>query len=161
VPLLWLLGIQAATGWSPPAQAAWSGDTPPIEAHLHADTLSMHGTAPIEVDLVATGDGFAVSPFLQATRGIAFEVTSEAGQPVSSVAPMVISPPPPPLETEKLVQVSRASPFHVQTRESARTIFPGPGKYKVRARLFFLSYPSRPVRYAQIVSNTILVNVTN
>ena len=157
--LFWLLSLQAAVGWSPPAQAAWSGKAPPVEVHLHAGTLSMRDKAPIEVELTTVSDGVAVSPFLQPTRGVAFEVTSDAGQPVSPAEPMIGSPPPPPLKTEQLVSVTKASPYRIQTSERTATIFPGPGKYKVRARVFFFSFPSDPVRYAQLLSDTITVNV--
>lgn len=155
-----LLALLAAAAWSPPAQAAWSGETPPIEVRVHAKTLSMRDKAPIEVDLLATGDGFAVSPFLQTTRGIAFEVTSGSGQPVLPAEPMVGSPPPPPLDAQQLVSVSQSSPYHVTTQERARTIFPGPGRYKITAHVFFFSFPSNPVRYAELISQPVTVDVT-
>jgi len=160
MPLLWLIGLQAAATWSPPAQAAWAGEKPPIEVRLHAATLSMRGDAPIEVDLIAKDNTFAVSPFLQPTRGIAFEVISEDGQPVAPAEPMAGSPPPPPLKIEELIAISVTSPYRVLTHESARTIFPGAGRYKVRARIFLFNFPSKPVRYAQLVSDTVTVNVT-
>ncbi len=161
MPLFWLLSLEAAVGLSPPAQARWSGKTPPIEVRLHATTLSMRGEAPIGIDVVSKGAPFAVSPFLQVTNGIAFEVISDVGQPVAPVVPIVGSPPPPPLEASELVSVSRNSPFHIATRENTKAIFPGPGRYKIRARLIFSSFPSKPVRYAQILSNTVPVDVTD
>ncbi len=160
MPLLWLIGLQAAATWSPPAQAAWAGEKPPIEVRLHAATLSMRGDAPIEVDLIAKDNNFAVSPFLQSTRGIAFEVISEDGQPVAPAEPMAGSPPPPPLKIEELIAISVTSPYRIFTHESARTTFPGAGRYKVRARVFLFNFPSKPVRYAQLVSDTVTVNVT-
>jgi len=159
--LFWLLSLEAAVGLSPPAQARWSGKTPPIEVRLHANTLSMRGEAPIEIDVVSKGAPFAVSPFLQLTNGIAFEVTSDVGQPVAPAVPIIGSPPPPPLEANELVSVSRNSPFHVATREKTKAIFPRPGRYKVRARLIFFSFPSKPVRYAQVLSDTITVDITD
>jgi hypothetical protein len=160
MPLFWLLGLQAAVSWSPAAQAAWAGEKPPIEVRLHAATFSMRGEAPIEVDLIAKDDTVAVSPFLQPTRGIAFEVISEAGQPVAPAEPMAGSPPPPPLMREGLIALSPKSPYRVLTHEKARTIFPGAGRYKVRARIFLFNFPSEPVRYAQVVSDAVTVNVT-
>lgn len=161
MPLIWLLGLQAAVAWSPPAQAAWIGEKPPIKVRLRAPTLSMRGEALIEVDLIGKDGPFAVSPLLQPTRGIAFEVISDAGRPVVSAEPMTGSPPPPPLKTEDLITVSAASPYRVLTHESARTIFPGPGRYRLRAKVFLFSFPSDPIRYAQVVSDTISVDVTN
>jgi hypothetical protein len=160
MPLIWLLGLQAAVAWSPPAQATWVGEKPSIEVRLQAPTLSMRGEAPIEVDLIGKDGTFAVSPFLQPTRGIAFEVVSDDGQPVVPAQPMAGSPPPPPLKKEDLITVSAASPHRVLTHEIARSIFPGPGRYKLRAIVFLFSFLSEPVRYAQVVSNTISVNVT-
>lgn len=157
--LIGLLGLQAAAAWTPPAQAAWSGDRPPVMVHLHAPPVSMRGKAAIDMDLVATGDGFAVSPFLQPTRGIAFEVTTVAGTPVSSAEPMMGSPPPPPLTTDQLVSVPRTKTYHVATSERARTIFPGPGSYKVTAHLRLFDFPADPVHYASVTSDTITVDV--
>ncbi|MEJ8631420.1 hypothetical protein P0F65_19775 [Sphingomonas sp. I4] len=160
MPLFWLLGLQSALGWSPPAQAAWAGENPPIEVRLHAPTLSMRGEAPIEVVITAKAKGFAVSPFLQPARGIAFEVVTPTGQPVTAVVPMMGSPPPPPLKAEDLVTVSPTSPYRIATRERTNTIFPKAGQFKVKARIFLFDFPSEPVRYAQLVSDTIMVNVT-
>ena len=160
MPLFWLLGLQAAVSWSPAAQAAWAGEKPPIEVRLHAATFSMRGEAPIEVDLIAKDDTVAVSPFLQPTRGIAFEVIAEDGRPVAPAEPMAGSPPPPPLDAKELTAVSVASPYRVLTHERAKTIFPGAGRYRVRARIFLFNFPSEPVHYAQLVSDTITVNVT-
>lgn len=155
-----LLALLAAAAWSPPAQAAWSGETPHIEVRVRAKSLSMRDKAPIEVDLLATGDDFAVSPFLQATRGIAFEVTSDSGQPITPAEPMVGSPPPPPLDIQQLVSVSQSAPYHVTTQERARTIFPGPGRYNIKAHVFLFSFPSDPVRYAELISKPITIVVT-
>lgn len=154
-----LVGLQAAAGWNPPAQAAWSGDRPPVEVHLQAHPVSMRGKAEIDVDLVGTGDGFTVSPFLQPTRGIAFEVMTLAGIPVSSAEPMIGSPPPPPLAPDQLIPVPKAKTYHVVTAERATTLFPGPGRYKVRAQLHFFDFPSDPVNHATLASDTITVDV--
>jgi hypothetical protein len=126
----------AAAVWSPPAQAAWLDDQPPIKVVLHAGPISMRGIAPLEVDLVATGNGFSISPFLQTTRGIAFEVTKTDGEQVDAAEPMIGSPPPPPLQSSQLVAVTPTSSDRVMTKERARTIFPQPGSYRVKAHLF-------------------------
>jgi hypothetical protein len=160
MPLLWLIGLQAAAAWSPPAQAAWTGEAPPVEVTLQVGKLSMSQIAPIEVDLVARTDSFAVSPFLQATRGIAFEVTSVDGKPMHAREPMITSPPPPPLEAGRLVRVAGASPFRVVTRESARTMFPGPGTYVMKAVLFLTDWPASPTRRARLESAAVTVHVT-
>ncbi|WP_294352678.1 hypothetical protein [uncultured Sphingomonas sp.] len=156
-----LLAAQAMAAWSPPAQAAWSGKEPPVKVRIHAGTATMRGKAPIALDLTATTNACSISPFLQPTRGIAFEVTSQNGTPVAPATPMVGSPPPPPLATGELVAVTAAKPYHVATDEDARSIFPGPGRYRVRAHIFLFTTPEEPVRYAQLVSDTITVNVTN
>lgn len=156
-----LLALLAAAAWSPPAQAAWPGEMPHIEVRVRAKTLSMRDKAQIDVDLLATGEGFAVSPFLQTTRGIAFDVTLDSGQPATPAEPMVGSPPPPPLEVQQLVPVSQSTPYHVTTQERAGTIFPGPGRYKIKAHVFLFSFPSSPVRYAELISKPVSVVVTN
>ncbi|MBB3694997.1 hypothetical protein [Sphingomonas sp. BK580] len=160
MPSIWLLALQAAVSSSPSAQAEWAGETPPIEIRLRAPTLSMRGEAPIEVDLIGRGGSFAVSPFLQLTRGIAFEVMSDTGQPVAPAKPMAGSPPSPPLAKEDLITVSTKAPYRILTHESARTIFPRAGRFRVRARLYVFSFASKPIRYAQVVSETITVKVT-
>ncbi len=152
--------LQAAAVWSPPAQAAWQDDQPPINVVLHAGPISMRGIASLEVDIVATGNGFSISPFLQTTRGIAFEVTRTDGKQVDAAEPMIGSPPPPPLQSSQLVAVTPTSSDRVITKERARTIFPQPGSYRVKAHLFLFNFPSQPVRRVELVSNAIDVTVT-
>ena len=162
MPLLWLLSLQVAAAWSPPARAIWMGEKPPVEVRLHAHAISMRSTAPIDVDLVAQeGAFFAVSPFLEPTRGIAFEVLSESGQLLPPAESMPLSTPPPVVKNEQLVAVSRSSPYRIATRERAATIFPGPGTYKLRARIYLFSSDLDRVRSAQLTSDTITIEVTS
>ncbi|MBZ6380889.1 hypothetical protein [Sphingomonas sanguinis] len=153
------LSLAAVEAWSPPAQAIWTGEKPSINVQLHGGMVSMRNKAAIKVDLTAKKDGLAVSPFLQPMRGIAFEVRSMEGQPLDPAEPMMPSPPPPPLTVDQLTPVTRAKPVSVVTDELSRTIFPGPGRYKVRAHLFFFTGNSTPARYAEILSDTIEMTV--
>ncbi len=146
--------------WSPPAQAVWPGTIAPVRVTLGAGAASMGGSTALSVDLLATGDGVAVSPFLQATRGIAFDVRTTSGEPVTAAEPMQGSPPPPPLTTDQLTPVGRTTPFHVAIREKTRTIFPGPGLYRVSAVISLFDPGSTPARYARAVSAPVTIRVT-
>lgn len=148
------------TPWSPPAQAVWPGPDAPVRVTLGTGAASMGGRISLSVDLLATGDGVAVSPFLQATRGIAFDVRTTSGEPVAAAEPMLGSPPPPPLMTDQLTPVGRATPFHVTIREKTRTIFSGPGLYRVCAIVSLFDPNSAPARYARAVSAPVTVRVT-
>lgn len=148
------------TPWSPPAQAVWPEPDAPVRVTLGTSAASMGGRIALSVSLLATGDGVAVSPFLQATRGIAFDVRTTSGEPVAAAEPMQGSPPPPPLTTNQLTAVGRAAPFHVTIREKTRTIFPGPGLYRVSAIVSLFDPDSTPARYAKAVSAPVTIRVT-
>lgn len=146
--------------WSPPAQAVWTGSVAPIRVTLRASAASMSDDTSLSVDLLATGDGVAVSPFLQATRGVAFDVRTLSGAPVAPAEPMPGSPPPPLLTANQLTPVGRTDPFHVAIREKTRTIFPGPGLYRVSAIVSLFDPFSTPARYVRDVSAPVIVKVT-
>ncbi len=61
---------------------------------------------------------------------------------------------------DQAVPVSKSSPYNVVTQERERAIFPGPRKYEVKAHVFFFSFLTNPVRYAELISDTITVDVT-
>ncbi len=149
-----------AAPWSPPAQAVWPGTDAPVRVTLGAGAASIGGSTALSVDLLATGDGVAVSPFLQATRGIAFDVKTTSGEPVAAAEPMQGSPPPPPLTKDQLTAVGRATPFHITIREKTRTIFPGPGLYRVSAIVSLFDPNTTPARYARAVSAPVTIRVT-
>lgn len=146
--------------WSPLAQAVWPGTIAPVRVTLGSGAASMGGPTALSVDLLATGDGVAVSPFLQATRGIAFDVRTTSGEPIAAAEPMQGSPPPPPLMTDQLMPVGRAAPFHVTIREKTRMIFPGPGLYRVSAIVSLFDPNSTPARYSRVVSAPVIIKVT-
>lgn len=148
------------TPWSPPAQAVWPGPDAPVRVTLGTGAASMGGRIALSVDLLATGDGVAVSPFLQATRGIAFDVRTTSGEPIEAAEPMPGSPPPPPLMPDQLTAVGRATPFHITIREKTRSIFPGPGLYRVSAIVSLFNPNLVPARYAKVVSAPVTIRVT-
>jgi Ca2+-binding EF-hand superfamily protein len=148
------------TAWYPPAQARWTGDAPPIRVMLQAGAASMRGDALLTVRLLATGDDVAVSPFLQATRGIGFDVTTITGQPVAPAEPMIGSPPPPPLAADQLTTIGRASPLRVDIHEKARMIFPAPGLYRISATVTLFDPDHIPARRTVAVSAPVTIKVT-
>lgn len=149
----------AATSWSPPAQAVWSGTALPVEVRVSSPMLSMSDNARIDVELVAQADEFAISPFVQATRGIALKVETLSGQPVDPAIPMPISPPPPPLEPYQLTRVAKGSSFLVHIREPTSTVFPGPGDYRMTVVLFLMDVGSQPSRRLIVESAATTVHV--
>ena len=146
--------------WSPPAQAIWSGTTVPVRVTLTAGKAAMDGSVSLSVDLLATGDGVAISPFVQATRGIAFEVRTVTAELVAPIEPMPGSPPPPPLTPDQLTPIGRTTPFHVEIREKTRTIFPHGGLYRIRALVSLFDPYSIPARYVRTVSAPTTITVT-
>ncbi|KQO11101.1 EF-hand domain-containing protein [Sphingomonas sp. Leaf242] len=151
---------QAGEIWNPPAQAVWSGSATPIKIALKAGAAPMSGMASLTVDLTATSDGLAISPFVQVTRGIAFLVRSSTGQFVEPAERMIGSPPPPPLASGELTSIGGEAPFSVAIHEMTRTIFPGPGIYQVQAMVSLFDPSATPARYAKAISSPVTVKVT-
>lgn len=102
---------------------------------------------------------FAISPFVQETRGIALKVETLSGQPVDPAIPMPISPPPPPLEPYQLTRVAKGSSFLVHIREPTSTVFPGPGDYRMTVVLFLMDVGSQPSRRLIVESAATTVHV--
>jgi len=146
--------------WSPPAQAVWPGAVAPVRVTIGAGTASMSDDTSLSLDILATDDGVAVSPFLQATRGIALDVRTMSGEPVAAAEPMPGSPPPPPLGVDQLTALGRTTPFRIAIREKTRTIFPRAGLYRLSAVVSLFDPNSTPARYARVVSAPVTIRVT-
>ncbi|RMB55841.1 EF hand domain-containing protein [Sphingomonas sp. PP-CE-3A-406] len=151
---------QAGERWNPPAQATWSGSATPIKIALKAGAAPMSGMATFTVDLTATSDGLAISPFVQVTRGIVFLVRSSTGQFVEPAERMIGSPPPPPLAPGELTSIGGEAPFSVAIHEMTRTIFPGPGIYQVQAMVSLFDPSATPARYAKAISSPVTIKIT-
>jgi len=154
--------VQAATApWSPPVQAQWVDDGSGISARIEADRkpILMHGETRFAVILSSKNGGFRVSPFLAATRGIAFEVTDRSGEMVAPREPIPISPPPPPLAESQLRVVTSNTPLRAGIGERAVHLFPKPGRYRVRAIITLMSIAGPVAKYKQLRTNYVTVDV--
>lgn len=63
--------------------------------------------------------------------------------------------------TDQAIPVSKSSPYNVVTQERERAIFPRPQRYEVKAHVFLFSFLPNLVRYAELISDTITVDVTS
>ena len=163
IETLALLLQSAVAPWSPPVQADWPDDEPlRATARLSAPVakVSMRDHVPLLVSLSARDQELKVSPFINATRGIAFEVVGQDGRVVAPQVPIAISPPAPPLALDRLKPVGQATPMVVGTGEQAINLFPGPGRYRVRAIIFFMEFPAQVVRYTQLRTQQVTITVT-
>ena len=68
-------------------------------------------------------------------RGVAFDVRDAAGDQVCPAEPPPWSPPPPPPGAETTVVVTPSAPYRFKLDEPGKWVFPGPGRYTVRAVL--------------------------
>jgi len=153
--------VQVVTAaWAPPVQAQWAGDGSNIKARMVSDDkpVSMNGSAALTVILSSNDGKFRVSPFITATRGIAFEVIDQNGK-VAPREPIAISPPGPPLDEEKLTVVTPNSPLEIKIGVRATNVFPNPGRYRIRALIKLMSIAG-PTAYQQLRTNYVTVEVS-
>lgn len=101
-----------------------------------------------------------ISPFLAATRGVAFEIVNDNGEVVAPRKPMGISPPAPPLTRDKLTRVDPATTLKVNIVERTETIFPQAGHYRVKAIIRLMNLAGRTATYQQVRTNYVDLNVT-
>lgn len=154
--------LQAAVlPWSPPAQAVWPKEDMAIEANLLADDghVSLEAETKMTLILSTRQSDFLISPFLAATRGVAFEVLNEKGEIVAPQEPIAISPPAPPMTTDKLTRVGKAAPLKIDIVERSVNIFPQPGRYRVRAIVRLMNSSMSPAIYEQVRTNYVNVVV--
>lgn len=154
--------IQVATApWSPPIQAHWAGDGSSLEARIEANDrpILMHGEATLTVILSSDDADFRISPFIAATRGIAFEVVDQEGKIVAPGEPIAISPAAPPLAESQLKVVASRTPLKIGIGERAINLFPKPGRYRIRAIISLISIAGRTSTYKQLRTNYVTVEV--
>ena len=156
-------GLQSASdAWSPPAQGAWHGTASPgLDVRLSSptETVAMDGTVPLTVTLSSSKDSIGVSPMINVTRGIAYEVSDFRGRIVAPKEPIAISPPAPPLGVDRLTMVKRGSPFVVAAGARAINLFPAPGRYRIRAVIYLMDVEGLPTRRADLRSNELVIDV--
>lgn len=152
----------AALPWSPPAQAEWPKEDMVIEANLLAidGHVSLETQTKLTLILSTRNSDFLISPFLAATRGVAFEVLSEKGDIVVPREPIAISPPAPSMTTDKLTRVGKAAPLKIDIVERSVNIFPQPGHYRVRAIVRLMNSATSPAIYKQVRTGYVDVDVT-
>lgn len=162
--LLLVAGLQsAAAAWSPSAQGAWRGSaSPDLDVGLSsaATTVAMGSTVPLKVRLASSRNAVSVSPMLNVTRGIAYEVRGVDGRLVAPREPIAISPPTPPVGLDGLMTIRPDGPFVAVAGARAINLFPGPGRYRVRAVIFLMDIEERPTRRAKLISNELVIDVT-
>lgn len=154
--------IQAATApWSPPIQAHWTGNGSSLEARIEANDrpILMRGETTLTVVLSSDDTDFRISPFITATRGIAFEVMDQDGKIVAPSEPIAISPPAPPLAESQLKVVASKTPLKIVVGERTINLFPKPGRYRVRAIISLMSIAGRASTYKQLRTNYVTVEV--
>ncbi|MFL0588503.1 hypothetical protein ACH0BU_18020 [Sphingomonas olei] len=162
--LLFAAGLQTATeAWSPSAQGVWRGTASPdlnVSLSSAAATVAMDSSVPLKVALSSSQNAVSVSPMLNVTRGIAYEVRGANGHLVAPKEPIAISPPAPPVGLNGLKMIRSGSPLVAPTAVRAINLFPGPGRYRVRAVIFLMDIEERPARYAKLLSNEVVIDVT-
>lgn len=154
--------VQVVTAaWAPPVQAQWAGDGSNIKARMASDDkpVSMNGSAALTVILSSNDGKLRVSPYITATRGIAFEVIDQNGKQVAPREPIAISPPAPPLDEGKLTVVTPNSPLEIKIGVRATNVFPNPGRYRIRALIKLMSIAG-PTAYQQLRTNYVTVEVS-
>ncbi|QNE32037.1 hypothetical protein F1C10_08850 [Sphingomonas sp. NBWT7] len=161
--VLTMITQTATAAWSPPVQAEWRGDGSAINAHIvsNGKQIPMDGVTALTVLLSSDDGSLRVSPFIAATRGIAFEVIDQSGKMVAPREPIAISPPAPPIDRSKLTAATVDRPLKVTIGERASNLFPKPGKYRVRAIIRLLSVAVAPATYKHLRTNYVVVEVAD
>ncbi len=156
-----MLAQVATAAWAPPVQAQWAGDGSTINARMASDDkpVLMNGSATLTVILSSNDGKLRVSPFLAATRGIAFEVVDQNGKMVAPREPIAISPPEPPLDEKKLTVVTPNAPLKIKIDERATNVFPKPGRYRIRAIISLMSVAG-PTTYRQLRTNYVAIEIS-
>lgn len=152
--------FQAATApWGPPVQAQWEGDGSDIKARIvtHDRPISMTGVTTFTVVLSSDDHKLRVSPFITATRGIAFEVIDQTGRAAAPREPIAISPPAPPLDDSKLTAVTPGTPLMINIGAPTLNVFPRSGKYQIRSIVSLMDVKTKPTKYKQIRSNYLTI----
>jgi hypothetical protein len=145
-----------------PAQAEWdAGAKPAITVSIAAPSrpVKIDDKVTLDVKIAIDQGPFRASPFLAASRGVSFQVTDTKGVVVRPLEPMPISPPAPPVQPGALVSIDPGKPLSIQVKEPAKYLFPGAGKFKVRATIRFMDASSTPPHYLSATSDGVIVEV--
>jgi hypothetical protein len=156
-----LMLIAASTALWPPAQADWPVGKKMKLAVVLEPRSNKQGIAE-DFDAAVRITSVGIDPAMSFTRGISLQVSTIDGIPVSPVFPPAGSPPTPPItDTTYLTKVGHEQPMLVKLKENPRTIFPGAGRYRVRAIVSVFDWRHKPVRYEQFTSPSVIIDVSN
>jgi hypothetical protein len=159
-----LMLIASSTALWPPAQADWPVGKKiklavVLEARSNRQSIADDFDASVRISSI---DNVGIDPGITFTRGISLQVSAIDGIPVSPVFPPAGSPPSPPIiDTNNLTMVGHEQPMLVTLKESSRTIFPGAGRYRVRAIVSVFDWRHKPMRYEQFTSPPILIDISD
>ena len=159
-----LMLIAASTALWPPAQADWPvGKKLKLAVVLKPRSNKQGIAEDFDASVRITSvDNVGIDPAMSFTRGISLQVSTIDGIPVSPVFPPAGSPPTPPItDTTYLTKVGHEQPMLVKLKENPRTIFPGAGRYRVRAIVSVFDWRHKPVRYEQFTSPPVIIDVSN
>ena len=156
--------IAASIALWPPAQADWPVDkkirlSVALEPLSNQQSIAKDFNASVRISSV---DKVGLDPGIGFTRGISLEVLTTDGAYVSPMFPPAGSPPSPPItDNAALTTIVHEKPMLVSLKESSRSIFPGVGRYRVRAIVSVFDWRHKPVRYEQSTSSSVIIDVSN
>jgi len=159
-----LMLIAASTALWPSAQADWPVGKKMklavvLEPRSNKQGIGEDFDAAVRITSI---DKVGLDPAMSFTRGISLHVSTIDEIPVSPVFPPAGSPPTPPItDTTYLTKVGHEKPMFVKLKENPRTIFPGAGRYRVRAIVSVFDWRHKPVRYEQFTSPSVIIDVSN
>lgn len=162
--ILILMLIAASTALWPPAQADWPvGKKMKLAVVLEPRSNKQSITKNLDAIVrISSADEVGLDPAMSFTRGISLQVSTIDGVPVSPAFPPAGSPPTPPItDSLYLTKVDSRKPMLVKLEENPRTIFPGAGRYRVRAIVSVLDWRHKPVRYEHFTSPFVIIDVSN
>lgn len=145
-----------------PVQAYWSTDHKPqshISLKLSNTQLRMTGSTNGSVVLTVSGGSLSVSPFISPGRGLSFNVTSITGKVAYPKEPLAIPPSLGPVPIERLENTKPGKNLSINFSQNTNQIFPGPGRYKLSAKISLMNVSGDKTELMSLSSNEVVVDV--